>query len=245
MRRGRLTKALIVLSVTMNILAIGLGGYFVYKKGGVEYLTYKASDVLDASAETLYPPNYLDKVGQFEEIGESSPNVLLGDSMIANANWSELLNEDISNRGISSDTIDGVMDRLDSAVYSKTQNVYIMIGINNLQNGESEESLENKYKKLVKEIKDISPDAQITFFSLLPINKDLFLENLRFINVEDVNKEVIKVNEMLEELAASEGFKFIDMYDSFTSDSQLDKSFTNDGIHLNVDGYKVWSKHLK
>jgi lysophospholipase L1-like esterase len=59
--------------------------------------------------------------------------VLLGDSITAGTDWNALLPSfDVANRGISSDTTDGVLGRIDKIVAMHPRCVALMIGINDL-----------------------------------------------------------------------------------------------------------------
>ena len=70
-----------------------------------------------AFATTNLDPYYLHKKSQFEMLAQNDKYkiVMLGDSITDEGQWDELLNNSkVQNRGISGDTTDGVLDRLDS-----------------------------------------------------------------------------------------------------------------------------------
>ena len=77
-------------------------------------------------------PYYKNRKSQFEVLAmnEKYTTMMLGDSITDEGLWDELLNNDkVQNRGISGDTTNGVLDRLNS-ISSNIQQVLIMIGVN-------------------------------------------------------------------------------------------------------------------
>ena len=84
-------------------------------------------------------PYYKHRKSQFEvlALNEKYKTIMLGDSITDEGQWDELLNNDtIENRGISGDTIDGVLDRLDT-INKNIEKVFIMIGVNDIMRGKS------------------------------------------------------------------------------------------------------------
>ena len=64
--------------------------------------------------------------------------------------WDELLNNDtIQNRGISGDTTDGVLDRLNS-INKNIKQVFIMIGVNDIMRGRDLDVIFANYLKSYK-----------------------------------------------------------------------------------------------
>jgi hypothetical protein len=64
--------------------------------------------------------------------------IFIGDSITEQCNWSELFdNPDIINRGIGGDVVDGVAKRIEFLKTSEPAALFLMIGINNLNRGDS------------------------------------------------------------------------------------------------------------
>ena len=58
---------------------------------------------------------------------------------------------------------------------------------------------------------------------------------------------VPEVNLRLEALAKEKNIAYIDLFPLFTEKGTnvLRSELTNDGLHLNEDGYKIWVKSIK
>ncbi|MEM7556756.1 MAG: G-D-S-L family lipolytic protein, partial [Cyanobacteria bacterium P01_A01_bin.84] len=68
-----------------------------------------------------YPPYYWHKKNQYELLPQSSEDIIfLGDSITDEGEWNELFNNnDIKNRGISGDTIERILYRLEKIISAK------------------------------------------------------------------------------------------------------------------------------
>ena len=91
-------------------------------------------------------PYYKHKVSQFEMLKDKNEAkiMMLGDSITDEGEWSELWGEVVQNRGISGDTTSGVLDRL-STVSPSIKQVFIMIGVNDIMRGKSENEVFENY----------------------------------------------------------------------------------------------------
>lgn len=90
----------------------------------------------------LYNTNYKDKFELHKEYlrinNYYNPIVFLGDSITEKIDWHELFHNshyDILNRGIGSDTISGVINRINTIINLKPSKVFLMIGINDIALG--------------------------------------------------------------------------------------------------------------
>ena len=97
-------------------------------------------------------PYYKHKKSQFEilALNEKYKTIMLGDSITDEAQWDELLNSDtIQNRGISGDTTDGVIDRL-NPIGKNIEKVFIMIGVNDIMRGKPVDEVYLNYLKIIQ-----------------------------------------------------------------------------------------------
>ena len=96
-------------------------------------------------------PYYKHKVSQFEMLKDKNEAkiMMLGDSITDEGEWSEFWGEVVQNRGISGDTTSGVLDRL-YTLNPNTKRVFIMIGVNDIMRGFSEDLVFENYKKNIK-----------------------------------------------------------------------------------------------
>ena len=193
---------------------------------------------------THRPNNFALKVEQFRSFPNSSSDIIfLGNSITAGTDWMELLGRtDVRNRGISGDITFGVLERLDEVVEGKPAKVFILIGINDISRNVPDSFIIDNYRKMIQRIKTGSPQTKIYFHTLMPVNN----EYTQFKNHYNKDEHILFVNEELKKLAAREKITVIDLYPHFlNAEKKLDKKFTIDGLHLNVEGYKVWAAVLK
>ena len=183
---------------------------------------------------------------QKKTIFEMLPNdkdeiIFLGNSITEGCEWNELFNDSrIKNRGISADVAEGILLRLDEVIESKPLKIFIMIGINDLDFGYSIEEILQYYKQILKKIKKDSPQTSTYIQSVLPVNKSFG----KFSDYHNLSDDIVKLNKELEKLAGELDLEYINLYDSFLLNDQLDPKYTNDGLHLTGEGYLLWKKLL-
>lgn len=162
--------------------------------------------------------------------------VMLGDGLIEEANWAELIqNKKVRNRGIKGDMTPDVLRRVRDVAEPQPTQIYLYVGGEDIANGRSILEILQDYEKILTEIKLQSPGTQILAQSILPVN---FGKGERLRN----NTTIQAFNQKLEALCARVGAKYFDLYKHFLLDNQLNHNFTNDGVHLNAKGYKLWAK---
>lgn len=232
-------KLLIVFSLLLNILFISGGAFLVHKKGGISYIKSKITTTAATEKKSYETPYYTDKVTLFklEDLKNNKDIVFLGDSLTDYCEWNELLRRnDIANRGIAGDTTEGLLNRLSSLKELNPSKIFILIGINDIQQNVEKSKIVNNYKQIIKEIKRSLPNTEIYIESILYVNPNkyskFFLKDGRKIN--DIVKEV---NAELRNLAKRELVNYLDIASMVTKNDELDKKYTTDGLHLNGVGY--------
>ncbi len=238
-------EVVLFISILVNILFVLLGALFIAQKGGVSYLEEKINNIVNAkdkNSENPYPPYYFHQTNQFEILPNSDSDIIfLGDSITDECEWAELLgNPNVKNRGISGDTIDRILNRLDEIMKSKPKKIFLMVGINDfLNSGKSVKKTLEDYKKILLEIRQNTPTTQVFIQSVLPVNNKI---NKFWLNTDTV----IKLNDSLKELAKELSFQYIDLYSHLAdSQNQLDDRYTLDGVHLNGQAYLVWKEVIE
>jgi lysophospholipase L1-like esterase len=175
----------------------------------------------------------------FEQMPNSESEIIfIGDSLTDQGEWSELLGKaDIRNRGISGDTTDGVLNRLDEITASQPQKLFLMIGANDLWNEKKPANkIAQNYRLILEQIQQQTPETQVFIQSLLPMNTIDY-------SIKVNNSDIIAVNRHLQDLASEFSYTYIDLHQHFTNDQkQLDPVYTIDGVHLNGKGYLNWAK---
>ena len=186
-------------------------------------------------------PYYQEKVKEFSQNPGSQEDIfLVGDSLTDQGNWTQLLNQNkIKNRGIRGDTTIGVLNRLDDIINPQPKKIFIMIGINDLWNEDrSVEQILVNYQKILTSFQEKTPQTQVYIQSLLPINN-------RDYPIKIDNEEIMEMNQKLEALANQFNYQYLPIYPQFVDESnQLKTTYTNDGVHLTNEGYRVWANAI-
>jgi lysophospholipase L1-like esterase len=242
-------NSFILISVAFNILFLFLSLIFIYKKGGIFYLTKKIFNLFNykQDAFNIYnPPGYIHKKSQYEILPKLNNCIIfLGDSITDEGEWGELLGDsnityNILNRGISGDTTDRILQRIDAIIETQPKQIFLMVGINDLAmiNKSVEKTVES-YKQILVKFKNEIPEVQVFIQSVLPVNKNIYLY------WED-NQKIVNLNSKLKNLAAEFNYQYIDIH-SYTIDTekQLDAKYTSDGLHLNGKAYLLWAEIIK
>lgn len=234
----------LVISLIVNFLILGLSTLWLYRKGGIPYIIRKFSFLrsTESRANSMYDnPFYWDKKSHFDTLQKSeSEIVFLGDSLTDLCEWHEFFKGfTIKNRGICGDTTEGILNRLYGIIEAKPKKLFLMIGINDINQGRTVDDIFNNYEQIVKRIKASTPKTEVLIQSLLPVNNQKFLNR-------GVNDKVRILNAKLQELAIELSFQYIDLFSSFLdSNQELDTQYTTDGIHLNGQGYLIWQKIIE
>ncbi len=190
-----------------------------------------------------YSTYYEQRKSFFENLPDTEEEIIfLGNSIIDGCNWSELLNNPhAKNRGISGDNTDGILNRLDEVTSSKPAKIFLMIGVNDLARGVSEETILSNYRSILGNIKSASPETKVYVQSILPVNAGFG----KFKGHVNKNKEIIQVNLSLKTLAEEFKYVYLNLHASFVNEKGLlDPRFTNDGLHLLGAGYIHWKSLL-
>lgn len=175
---------------------------------------------------------------------ERSPDkltILAGDSISL---WfpSELLPSDRSwlNQGISGETSAGLLKRLDLFQQTQPTTIFVMIGINDLLRGVSDQTLLANQQQIIQTLHQTHPKSQIVVQSILPHAAESDWEGRdRLLAIP--NSRIQQLNRQLEIQARQSGVYFLDLYPLFaTPAGDLRPELTTDGLHLSYQGYQTW-----
>lgn len=233
----------LILFFILNLVFFIAFALLIAKKGGFSYYFPKLLHLIpeNNSKHFNYPPYYWHKKSQFENLPKSESDIImLGDSITDEGEWTELLGLNVKNRGISGDTTERILHRLDTILESKPKQVFLMIGINDLMNnGKSVTVTLEKYKKILREFQEKTPKTKVFVQSVLPVNNKVYL-------YWQDNNNVVKINSGLKNLAKEFNYEYIDIFVLLLdSENNLDTKYTVDGLHLNGHGYLVWKAVLE
>ncbi|MEJ0030527.1 MAG: GDSL-type esterase/lipase family protein [Bacteroidota bacterium] len=189
-----------------------------------------------------YAPDYLaTRVAQFKtEPVEKGTIILVGNSIIEYGNWKRLLGDSsVVNRGVAADNTFGVLTRLDDIISPQPSKVVIEIGINDVsQNIPLNITIDN-ITVIVTRLRTGLPNTPIYVVSLLPTNEDVKNE---YPDAYNKNRMSDVVNEQLKLRSKDSAFVYLDLNSKLKDpEGKLDRKFaSNDGLHLNEEGYKVF-----
>ncbi len=230
----------LIFSLLINLLLILLVTKISYSKGGIAYIFYKLrltskrpSGIITSGLPTPY---YEQRASHFEILpNEDNGIIFVGDSIIDGCEWSELLqNSNIKNRGIISDSTEGILNRIDKTLEAKPKKIFIMIGINDLSSGSPLDLIVSNYNRIIERIKAQSPLTEIYIHSVLPTNDIYYKGNA-------TNDKIKALNEQLQTVANKYGLTYIDVFSKvLDNNGRLDERYSNDGVHLLGKGYLVW-----
>ena len=231
------SKTIIVILIVTNFISAGL---FISVTIKPQIQKKPGEDVIrDVKSVYSYKDNikYIEKMSLYSVYGKKAQIVMLGNSITARVDWSELLNRnDILNRGIDADITEGFLSRMET-IYSVNPKVcFIMGGINDIaKHIPSEQTIEN-IEQIVEGLKqhNIIPVLQ----SILYVT-DTYPDNIQ------MNLKIGTLNSELEKVAQESNIKFLNLNNLLSSDNKLIKEFAlSDGIHLTGLGYKKWAAIL-
>jgi lysophospholipase L1-like esterase len=174
---------------------------------------------------------------------DSSPlNILLGDSLTM---WfpNSLLPSGTLwlNQGISGDTTSGILTRLDIFAKNNLNNIYILAGINDLKRQVPVAEILKNHQKILDSLQHNYPNTKILVQSIFPTQ--LPSETLSFSIPNSLIKEL---NQKLAQQVNDQGSIYLDFHQRFTNtQGNLRSQLTTDGLHLSLEGYKVWQFALK
>ncbi|MEN8187381.1 MAG: GDSL-type esterase/lipase family protein [Bacteroidota bacterium] len=167
--------------------------------------------------------------------------IFLGDSITELGNWKTLLPDfDIDNYGVSGNRTYQVTERVDKLFNKKANQLFLLIGINDLGDNRTIYDIENDYRRLVNLILENDVASDIILVSVLPIKESEWSKpGLRPDKIHQLNN-TIKI------IAKDNNLKFVNIHSLFADkNGELKEEYTIDGLHLSEEGYKFYSSLIK
>ncbi|MHB8852552.1 MAG: GDSL-type esterase/lipase family protein [Ignavibacteriaceae bacterium] len=236
---------LYLISLSINLFFIFLVAKIIFNKGGISYLIDKLRLNSKPGLKVINPelptPYYKQRQSLFEILPiDYNGIIFIGDSIIDGCEWSELLqNSNIKNRGIISDSTEGILNRIEKTLEAKPKKIFIMIGVNDLSSGSPLDLIIGNYERIVDKIKAHSPLTGIYIHSVLPTNDIYYKGNA-------TNDKIKTLNERLQIVANKYRLTYIDVFSKFLDNNgRLDERYSNDGVHLLGKGYLVWKTTIE
>lgn len=183
-----------------------------------------------------------------EEYALKNQTVLLGDSITDFFNWYELFydfskisGQAVYNRGISGDTTDRLLERLNENVLNiEPKNIVLLIGTNDIGRGLPLSMSVENVSKIIENTKKVCPDINFILQAVYPINRSMRdkFEKRSNEKIDIMNKEFIKLSEKYDCV-------WLDITDKLKDETgNLKKEYTYDGLHLNANAYKIVAENI-
>lgn len=222
-------KKLLITSITFNCLLI-FG--FVAKR----YYYSRGAESVNSQEIPLNELYRLGRIDLFNGMPISEDDIVfVGNSLTEGFPVTELYGPRFKNRGISGNTTMNVLSRIESIAKRKPRKIFLEIGINDLKNGLSIETTYKNYISIIDKIRSLSPLTQVFIQSLTPTSG----------YYRSTNAKVIVMNKMLYDHCQKNDLIYIDLFTPLQNGNGLDSIFTNDGLHLNYSGYKIWQQKIE
>ncbi len=222
-------KILLPLSLTLNVLFIG----------GLAIAVPKVISVADGFSAVLsdFMERRMDAIEASQV--DRADIVFLGDSITHEGAWDEYFPGHIAvNRGIGGDTVEQVIERFHQVAKLTPSQLFVMVGINNLNEGNAVDAIVAQYATLFDRIDDSLEGTGVVIQSVLPTNDEWLFD----VSLDDVNA----LNSFLSAEAERRGYRYIDVGTLFADEQgRLDPAYSNDGIHLSGDAYRLWADLLR
>ena len=185
-----------------------------------------------------------------EVVAEKKPRnltIMAGDSLSL---WfpSELLpdNKTWLNQGISGEKTAGLLKRLNLFDKTTPESIFVMVGINDLIAGVNDATILENQRQILNYLREKHPKSKIVVQSILPHQGEQATWEGKEKLLAIPNSRIRNLNQQLRTIAAKEDVKYLNLYPLFADkQGNLRSKFTTDGLHLNPNGYLVWSSALQ
>lgn len=187
--------------------------------------------------ELPYPQNAVDAWQTcLDQLNIFADVVFIGDSITIQSDFTEYFpHKTICNLGISRDTIIGIKERLEMVKAVHPKKVFVLIGINSLQD-ENYNSSVVEYEALATELDDV--ESEIYLISILPVSPEYEKEKCS-------NNIIIMFNNEVKKICKKHNYTYIDLNTQMLLDGYINPKFTIDGLHLSKAGYDIWAESIR
>lgn len=222
---------LTLIFITVFLYGLAIGHYKIFPF----YEITAAKELILGSqppVSSMDSPHYLSKKSFFELNSQDDYDIVfIGDSITQRSDWYDIFpNQTIANRGISGDTTEGVLNRMDTIIDTKPEKAFLMIGTNDISVGVDVETIIENYIKILDELEtnNITPIVQSTI--------------LTYDQPQERNENINKLNVKLKDICSDRNIAYVDLNPYLSENGMLSDEYSYDGVHLNGQAYVVWSK---
>ncbi|WP_158617509.1 GDSL-type esterase/lipase family protein [Legionella sp. km772] len=160
--------------------------------------------------------------------------MFIGDSLTWYVPWNELLgNKNVLNRGRSADTTAAILKRMDGVLSAQPKRAFLMMGMNDaLEEKTTVDKTLSNYQNIIDLLK--KNEISIVVVSTSPCNKVLNKKCVYGL------PKIIEINARLKLLTKKYNIPYLDLYSLLSGKDGLEAKYAGDGIHFNLEGYKLW-----
>jgi len=229
-----MSKKLLYGITTLAIVLLLFNIYHFFIRAGVGpryYIDHLRSKHRDRILESKTYQDYVEEYYLLnKQLSDKKVIVFLGNSITKGFNVHEFLpGYPVINRGIYFDTTWGIINRLEKNVNNlHVEMLFLMIGYNDLKYRTDRDIVEN-----ISHILSAITAEKTYMQSILPVQSDWV----------ELNKRIINLNEDIKQVCLDHHIEYIDLHSHFIGGKVgLSTQYTRDGVHLNYQGYILWSK---
>lgn len=229
-------KRVLVISISINILAMIFGLMLIYDKGGIKKLIYKSVYTIGY----LPIPNHLNnRISLFKKLRIPPRSIIVfGGGQFESLELREVFKrDDIFNRSVRGITISQFNESGLIDFANRSDQIIIALGINDIWTGRAVSEIEADFEELIIQLKR-RYFYDVTFIAIFPVFHS---------KVAARNGDIRKLNILLKDLTYRFGYKFINVNESLISHDtlKLRRGLSYDGIYLTERGLDYLFKELK
>lgn len=167
-------------------------------------------------------------------IESRSSIAFVGDSITNHGDWEAWFPDRVAyNFGVSGDTTDDLIARIDGVTELHPDAVALLIGTNDLGQRKSVEHLVRNVEYLLVTLRKALPGTRMLVQSIMPRGAE-FADR-----VQDANRH-------LRQFAPSVNAQYLDLWPALAGESgEIDARFSDDKVHLTAAGYEAWLGELR
>ena len=229
-------RAMIIISVVVNVVLLAALYYVACMK------TDFSKRMMAKIKHEVYVPVRQDGCcveswnNCIEKLDMEADVVFFGDSETAGGDFQKAFPEVKSiNLGYIGEDVKGMLRRVDAIKAVKPKKVFLMAGINGLQQLTMDE-FEYWYAVLVDAIRREVPDAELYIESILPVTS--------YSDYCD-NKKIREANAILQRMAVERNIQYLDIYSAYAHEGALPNEMSYDGLHLTEEAYEIWYEAIR
>jgi lysophospholipase L1-like esterase len=158
----------------------------------------------------------------------------VGDSITNHGDWSSWFpDRDVRNFGVSGDTTDDLIARIDQVLEFRPESIALLIGTNDLGTRKSVEHLVRNVEYLLVTLRRDLPGTRMLVQSIMPRAREFAAQ------VQDANRH-------LRQFSPSVNAQYLDLWPAMAlEDGEIDPQFSDDRLHLTERGYQAWLAELR